>query len=122
MNEKAWRRLTGNIALRFIGKSSTTEEIRKTFYRAILINMFWTDGDLPDDPDKKIEFVLNSRWADPSNPSNYIGLRHLSEEMLFYLCGRLKRPEWVDSPRAVRATMSFNEMVQQWPFLFDLTK
>ncbi|MFT3895290.1 MAG: hypothetical protein QM730_27005 [Anaerolineales bacterium] len=106
MNKKAWKRVTGNLLLHFVGKSSTVDEIRKTFYRVVIINMFWLDGNLPKAPDQKIEFLMNPRWGELAGPKDYMGLRHLSQEMLIYLCGRLKRPEWVDGSNAIKVKMS----------------
>jgi hypothetical protein len=114
------QKLANRLLLQYIGKSSPLQEMRKTFYRVIIVNMFWIDDDLPSDPDKKFEFSLNPGWADSPNPDNYIGLRHMSEDMLIYVCGRFKRPVWVDEPSALKVRMSLNEIVQQWPFLFDL--
>ena len=122
MSESTWKKLTRSLLLRFIGKTSSLEEIRKTFYRVIIIDMFWTESDLPDDLERKIEFSMNPSWPSPSMPENFLGLRHLSEEMLKYLCSHLKRPEWVDKSNTLKVKMSFNEIVKQWPFLFDLNE
>jgi hypothetical protein len=44
----------------------------------------------------------------------------MSEELLFYVCSRFKRPDWVDEAVTPRVTMSLNEIARAWPMLFDL--
>jgi len=86
------------------------------------MNMFWIDGDLPHNLEEKFQFVINPSWETSSAPNDTRGLRHLSAEMLTYLSTNLKRPAWADDRNAVKISMSLNEVVKQWPFLFDLSK
>jgi hypothetical protein len=120
MSASKRQKLLGTLLLKYIGKPSPIEEMRMTFYRVIIVNMFWIDGVLPKDPTEKFEFFINPDWANGKNPDNYLGLRHLSEAMLNYVCARFSRPTWVGDPKALRLSMSLNEIVTQWPFLFDL--
>ncbi len=122
MRKTISKRLTKFLFLRVVGKPTTLQEIRMTFYRGVLINMFWVEGDLPNNLEQKFDFVINPSWETTNIPKNTRGLRHLSEELLSYLYARLKRPDWVDKPKVVKISMSLNEVVKQWPFLFDLSK
>jgi hypothetical protein len=120
MKKSMRKQITSALLLKFIGKPSPLEEMRKTFYRVVIVNMFWIDSDLPQDPDQKFELALNPNWANDPNPDNYLGLRHMSEELLIYVCSRFKRPRWVTDSTAVKVNMSLNDIVRAWPFLFDL--
>lgn len=121
MRETTVKKLTQFLFLRIVGKPTTLQEIRMTFYRVVLMNMFWVDGDLPHDLEQKFEFVANPSWGTAAHPNDTRGLKHLSEEMLTYLCTNLKRPAWVDTPNVVKINMSLNEVVKQWPMLFEPT-
>lgn len=122
MNDSERKKWIRTQLLRYIGKPSPIEEMRRTFYRVIIVDMFWIDVDLPNDPDKKFEFVINPHWEESSNPNTYFGLTKLSEDMLIYVSSRFKRPDWVDKPDTIKVEMSLNEIVKQWPMLFDLEK
>ena len=121
MRQAIIKRLTKFVFLRIVGKPTTLQEIRMTFYRVIVMNMFWIDGDLPTNLDEKFEFAINPSWATSPKPKNSQGLRRLSEEMLIYLCSNLKRPAWVDYPNTLKANMSLNDVVQKFSILFDLS-
>jgi hypothetical protein len=117
MREDVVQKLKRFLFLRIVGKPTTVQEIRMTFYRVIVMDMFWIDGDLPHDLDQKFDFVANALWE----PFESTGLKHMSEELLTHVCTNLKRPAWVDTPNVVKINMSLNEVVKQWPMLFDLT-
>lgn len=85
MREAIIKRLTRFLFLRIVGKPTTLQEIRMTFYRVIIMNMFWIDSDLPNNLEEKFEFAINPSWAISPKPKNSRGLRRLSEEMLTYL-------------------------------------
>ena len=121
MREDIAKKLKKFLFLRIVGKPTTVQEIRMTFYRVIVMNMFWIDGDLPHDLDQKFDFVANALWEESSGPMDSMGLRHMSEELLTHVCTNLKRPAWVDTANVVKINMSLNEVVKQWPMLFNLT-
>src|SRR5690349_1651262 len=98
MRKTIVNRLTKFLLLRIVGKPTTAQEIRMTFYRVMIMNMFWIDGDLPQSLGQKFEFLINPSWQVSSIPQNTGGLTKLSEAMLTYLCHRLKRPDWADDP------------------------
>jgi hypothetical protein len=120
MRKTIAKRLTKFLFLRIVGKPTTAQEIRMTFYRGIIINMFWIDADLPHSLEQKFEFLINPSWKPSSIPPNTRGLRNLSEEMLTYLCANLKRPTWSKDPKVIKLSMSLNDVVQQMPMLFEL--
>jgi hypothetical protein len=121
MREAIVKRLKKFLFLRIVGKPTTVQEIRMTFYRVIIINVFWIDGDLPHNLEQKFEFLINPAGQEAPFPQNTMGLKHLSEDMLTYLCTNLKRPTWAGDPNVIKIKMSLSEVVQQWPYLFNLT-
>jgi hypothetical protein len=120
MRENIVKRLTKFLFFRIVGKPTIAQQIRLTFYKVIIMNMFWIDGDLPNNLEQKFEFFINRSWETSSGPKGTSGLKFMSEELLTYLCANLKPPAWVADPNAVKIKMSLNEIVQQWPFLFEL--
>jgi hypothetical protein len=121
MQKAILEKLIRVLFLRLVGKPTMVQEIRMTFYRVIILNFFWIEGNLPRSLEQKFEFFANTSWELSPKPRNSMGLRYLSEEMLMYLCANLKRPAWVDYPKVLKIKMSLNDVVKQWPLMFDLT-
>ena len=86
----------------------TFADMRKSYYFFKLIDSWWFEGDLPEDPDKEITFINNPDWPDSVYlPPNMDGFERLSESEIRYICNRLEMPGWVMKHRA-RQTRTFN--------------
>jgi len=90
------------------------QETRRNFYGFKILDLFWFEGQLPDNPMEIIHYYFNDDWPTKETPMPVTKIMSLSEGDLLFICQRLKRPVWAHPP-CLRGELGLGEV----SFLFD---
>ncbi len=87
-------------------------DLRKTLYLCAIVDGFWFEGDIPDDPTVPFTMLTNSDWPHPSQvPADIEGLGKLKEPQLLFIFRQLQRPTWTTGPNVGRSTVTMAEVL-----------